>query len=241
MSNSLSEAKILLQKIQSLIDNLNTSNPISAIETDLIKDHLRRIYDITLNLKIEKEEQVSNEKQEKDMNPEIESHAIPPETNNKKEIIEDETPLEETVVIENTPMEEIPNIISRKPQSILHFEETPLPAENKIEEGTKQESKNFLNEKLASEKETLADKIKPKKTNDLRTSIDLNAKFFFIKELFKNDALAYEKAIRFLNGLTSMQDAEVYINKELAINYNWQNKDAALHKFLEAIKIKFQE
>ncbi|HET8964074.1 MAG TPA: hypothetical protein VFM99_09265 [Chitinophagales bacterium] len=241
MSNSLSEAKILLQKIQSLIDNLDTSNPNSAIETDLIKDHLRRIYDITMNLKIEKAEQVSNEKQEHVRVPKIESNAISPDTINKKEIIEDETPLEETVVIENNPIEEVPNIISHIPQSILHFEETPLPAENQIEEGPKHEAKNFLNEKLASEKETLADKIKPKKTNDLRTSIDLNAKFFFIKELFKNDALAFEKAIRFLNGLTSLQDAEVYINKELAINYNWQNKDAAMHKFLEAIKIKFQE
>lgn len=61
MSNSLSEAKILLQKIQSLIDNLDITNPNSAIETDLIKDHLRKLYDITLNLKIEKEVQVPNE------------------------------------------------------------------------------------------------------------------------------------------------------------------------------------
>lgn len=240
MSNSLSEAKILLQKIQSLIDNLDTSNPNSAIETDLIKDHLRRIYDITLNLKIENEEQVANEKPEKVIVPEIESNAIPSETTNKEEIIEEEIPMEEASV-ENSRIEEVPNINSHIPQSILHFEETPLPAENQMEESTKHESKNFLNEKLASEKETLADKIKPKKTNDLRTSIDLNAKFFFIKELFKSDALAYEKSIRFLNGLTSMQDAEVYINKELAINYNWQNKDAAMHKFLEAIKIKFQD
>ena len=61
MSNSLSEAKILLQKIQSLIDNLDITNPNSAIETDLIKDHLRKLYDITLNLKIEKEVQVPTE------------------------------------------------------------------------------------------------------------------------------------------------------------------------------------
>ena len=147
----------------------------------------------------------------------------------------------EEAAIKNKRIEEIINTISHIPQSILHFEETPLPIENQLEVSIIHESKNFLNEKLATEKETLADKIKPKKTNDLRTAIDLNAKFFFIKELFKSDALAYEKAIRFLNGLTSMQDAEVYINKELAINYNWQNKDAAMHKFLEAIKIKFQD
>ncbi|MBK6731635.1 MAG: hypothetical protein IPG60_12005 [Bacteroidetes bacterium] len=240
MSNSLSEAKILLQKIQSLIDNLDITNPNSAIETDLIKDHLRKLYDITLNLKIEKEVQVPNEKPEPDIVTKIESHAFPPETISSEEIIVEETPLEEAA-IKNKRIEEIINTISHIPQSILHFEETPLPIENQLEVSIIHESKNFLNEKLATEKETLADKIKPKKTNDLRTAIDLNAKFFFIKELFKSDALAYEKAIRFLNGLTSMQDAEVYINKELAINYNWQNKDAAMHKFLEAIKIKFQD
>ncbi|MBK8489244.1 MAG: hypothetical protein IPL48_15840 [Bacteroidetes bacterium] len=43
-----------------------------------------------------------------------------------EEIIVEETPLEEAA-IKNKRIEEIINTISHIPQSILHFEETPLP------------------------------------------------------------------------------------------------------------------
>lgn len=220
MSSSISEAKQLLYKIQSLMDNLDSTTTPSTLETDLVKDYLRRLYDIVLFLPAEKVQFQSETPKEDDAAPEPDVQPLHQEAKAETEIS----------------TESIAETESASIQDSFYFDAPEVPVND-----TTAESKHFLNEKLAREKVILADKIQNKKVDDLRTSIDLNEKFFFIKELFKNDSLAYDKAIRFLNGLTNFNDVQVYVAKELAVNYNWQNKTDAMERFLETVKVKFKE
>ena len=60
--------------------------------------------------------------------------------------------------------------------------------------------KNVLNDQHFPEKSTLADKIKVK-AGSLKDAIGVNRRFYFIKELFNNNANDYDKAVRFIDNL----------------------------------------
>ena len=209
MSNKLSEARLIMQKIQFLLGNLDTGTSQSKIELDLIRDYLRKLYDLTMDFDNTNESVPDTKQPERVIIPEVKTTNPPPETIRMQET-------EDRVEVKKE------NNRSEEPK-----------------EEMKLSDKHLLNQRLAMEKEILADKIKPKKSDDLRTAIDLNDKFYFINELFKGDAHAYDKAIRFLNGLGKMEDATVYVEKELAINYNWQSKQEAIERFMDSIKVKF--
>lgn len=97
---------------------------------------------------------------------------------------------------------------------------------------------NRINEKLAVEKKTLADKIKSKGGN-LKDLIGMNRRYYFIKELFQNHSEDYERAIRFLDNLTSLEDAKVYLDKELAVKYKWKSDLEAREKLERILADRF--
>ncbi|MFN3940188.1 MAG: hypothetical protein ACK4IY_06350 [Chitinophagales bacterium] len=216
--NPLAEAKMLVEKLSRMLNKLNLHSSVPQIEIDLMKDHLRRLYDLTNQF------QPDEAMEHKD--------ALTP-------VVE---PVKQTVPDLNT--KEISRSVEEEPlfnKKELRFEETEeihKPTEQKPNRITHEQS-SLLNEKLHAEKEILADKIKVKSTNDLRSIIDLNDRFFFTKELFNGDGYAFDKAVRFLNGITNFNDAKVYIEKELSLHYNWKLKQDAVNKFYQVIKSRF--
>lgn len=220
MLQSINEAKQLLQKIQFLINNLPADTEPSAIELDLIREYLRKMYAITYDWHNVKPDVMNSDSDQKIVRQEAPQITTTADTSKKENIVAKEEIEAPEMLQENNTTES-----SSDPAGALA---------DRVEK-----TMHFLNEKLAAEKEILADKIKTRKADDLRTAIDLNEKFFFINELFKGDALAFDKSIRFLNGLTSMQDAMVYIEKELGVNYDWKSKKEATEKFIKAISVKY--
>ncbi|HCK21482.1 MAG TPA: hypothetical protein DHW15_04780, partial [Bacteroidetes bacterium] len=86
---------------------------------------------------------------------------------------------------------------------------------------------------------TLADKINLPAGGSLKKQMDVNARFFFTRELFGNNQDAFDKAVRFIDNLASLEDANVYIEKELAVKYNWEKESKARSKFNDAVKLRF--
>lgn len=77
-----------------------------------------------------------------------------------------------------------------------------------------------------------------KKVDDLRTVININDKFSFMSELFKNNMRAYNDFIMYLNGLTSREEALAYV-AETADRYQWDNNSTAVQTFYKVFDKKF--
>ena len=77
-----------------------------------------------------------------------------------------------------------------------------------------------------------------KKVDDLRTVININDKFSFMSELFKNNMRAYNDFIMYLNGLTSREEAMAYVT-ETADRYQWDNNSTAVQTFYKVFNKKF--
>ncbi len=88
-------------------------------------------------------------------------------------------------------------------------------------------------------KKHFADKIHIPPSGSLKKQMDVNARFFFTKELFGNNQDAFDKAVRFIDNLGSLEDANIYIEKELAVKYNWERESKARSKFNDAVRLRF--
>ena len=92
-----------------------------------------------------------------------------------------------------------------------------------------------LGESLLSPK---SDTPLEKRVDDLRTVININDKFSFMSELFKNNMRAYNDFIMYLNGLTAREEALAYV-AETAERYQWDNNSTAVQAFYKVFDKKF--
>ena len=152
----------------------------SQLELDLIREKLRKVYDLTG--KIEPDGMQNAERRMQ--NAELKTENQPPTT----------------VILSEAE--------GHQPPTTDHVEEpaeVEMPAE--VEEHT--EDGTILAEKFMNgDDRTLAEKINKTVIQDLKTSIRLNDKFVFIKELFNNNVLEYNEAVDQLNSAGSMDKAE---------------------------------
>lgn len=77
-----------------------------------------------------------------------------------------------------------------------------------------------------------------RKVDDLRTVININDKFSFMSELFKNNMRAYNDFIMYLNSLTSRDEALSYV-RETAAQYKWDEESLAVKSFYKVFDMKF--
>jgi hypothetical protein len=77
-----------------------------------------------------------------------------------------------------------------------------------------------------------------RKVDDLRTVININDKFSFMSELFKNNMRAYNDFIMYLNGLTSREEALAHV-AEIADRYQWDKNSTAVQAFYKVFDKKF--
>ncbi|MBC8045754.1 MAG: hypothetical protein H7Y00_03075 [Fimbriimonadaceae bacterium] len=242
MENKITEMEILLDKMNRLFRNFKNSNQkINAIDIDLMKDYTKQFYellseyqsgeDVTITIQEKKNIQFINEPVIKHEYPKIE---IP-----KIEIPEIKTPEIKTPEVKVEPKEVIHKTEEKKPEPVINFTETKKRLAMIDDDEEETEMNTALHNKLPKNKKTLAHKIKTTKTVDLRQSIDLNDKFFFIRELFKGDHNAFDISIRHINNLTSMDEVKIYIESELSKKYNWQKDSESMERFYEVISEKF--
>lgn len=77
-----------------------------------------------------------------------------------------------------------------------------------------------------------------KKIADLRTVININDKFSFMKDLFQNNMKAYNDFIIELNGITERSEAERRVN-EVAALYHWDSNSLTAKKFFSIFDRRF--
>jgi len=77
-----------------------------------------------------------------------------------------------------------------------------------------------------------------RKVDDLRTVININDKFSFMSELFKNNMRAYNDFIMHLNSLSSRDEALAYV-ADTARLYSWDEASATVQSFRKIFDKKF--
>lgn len=74
---------------------------------------------------------------------------------------------------------------------------------------------------------------------DLKSSINLNDKLLFIKDLFNGYSLAYSEAIELLNRYTTFAEADAFLQTNYALKNNWADKPQTVEKLYAILRKKF--
>jgi hypothetical protein len=107
-----------------------------------------------------------------------------------------------------------------------------------------------VNESVATQGESLNDKLKEDKTEvmhvlkdapirDLRKAIGINDRFVFISSLFRGDESMYERCIKTINSFSIYPEAEYWMNRELKVKLGWEEDNEAAQHFYQLVKRRF--
>lgn len=102
------------------------------------------------------------------------------------------------------------------------------------------DDKSSVNDRLSLNNgdNSIGERMKHHHVANLKTAIDINHKFLFIRELFEGNSEAYNQAIDQLNEAPDMQKAQAILSG-YHDKYNWDEKSSALELFLDVIKRRY--
>ena len=115
---------------------------------------------------------------------------------------------------------------------------------------SKETSKNDLEEFAASytenpvfeRKQKMEVEEKPKSINDNINSglqIGLNDRIAFIKQLFNNSTDDYLRVLSQINSMDTFEEAQIFIQSKVRLDYNWAEKETYVDRFLLIIEKSF--
>lgn len=142
---------------------------------------------------------------------------------------------EETETVEETPIEE---------EHSISMEEVEIHTmQGSVHQEEVKESFRYVqsdvNERNKRDDDSLANKLKKTKIEDLKSAVALNQRFLFSNELFNGNMEAFNRALNELNHLENMDEALRYIDLQLSKNYNWKKDSDTVGEFLSLIERRF--
>ncbi len=81
-------------------------------------------------------------------------------------------------------------------------------------------------------------KLNSHKVSDLRTIININDKFMFMNELFRNNMKGYNDFIMQLNAISDRAEAQQHVDR-IATQYGWDSESLAVQTFYKVFDRKF--
>lgn len=157
-------------------------------------------------------------------------------------------------VVEKRPEPIVEKLPEKQPEPVA--EKKPLPVTEKQPEKVYQkhadQTKETIQEQLKKQAEnvvpfykttdappeSIADKLRQTKVEDLRKVIPLHEKFMYINELFEGDNGPYNAFVDAVSRCTTKSEAEAVI-AEAAARYKWDKVSKTCIKFTELIQRRF--
>lgn len=147
---------------------------------------------------------------------------------------------------EQLPIETVVNEVVEEPKEI-ELEKTQTISPTEEERPTRPLT---LNEILQKQRQTAASPVSNPLANpsaggdkdrvvDLKSSINLNDKLLFIKDLFNGYSLAYSEAIELLNRYVTFAEADAFLQTNYALKNNWADKPQTVEKLYAILRKKF--
>jgi len=155
----------------------------------------------------------------------------------------------EEAIPENSPGEEVSEAPTMSlsidfaaiTESVIQEEkpaEKPLPEPKKTGPDT-HASDTSINDKMAREESSLADKLSKSPIADLRKAVGLNQKFSFISALFAGDSKAYDQLMESLNAAPDYVEAARIVRDEMK-KRAWDIEDHNVLVLQNLIERRFQ-
>lgn len=216
--------EIKKQEITNLLDAINrvanqitdSVNGIPKIEKDILKEYLRKLYELVdgVEAEVEVEETIVKfkEKEEAKVFKAKSKLFITPETNEDEVEAKVEAKVEDEVEVEVEDEVEV-----------------------KVKEGSK--SINQMAKEKSLEK-TIGENIRSNSIDSLKKHIGINDKFQFINELFNGKMKTYNEAIEILDKMTEMTEAHSYL-KTFQDKFSWDVESPVYEQFMVYIMRRF--
>jgi hypothetical protein len=136
----------------------------------------------------------------------------------------------------------VPQPVERTQQTIEPVQQTEAPFAHDADLGSTIKHQPNLNELLASKSSvvniSLSESGRPVIT-DLKSSINLNEKLLFTKELFDGYNLAYAEAIDLVNKMPDFKSADKFLQANYAIKHKWASKPGTVEQLYDLLHQRF--
>lgn len=218
----------MISKVSELAEKINfmtqlSSFPhLSALELDLLMQHLRELYAELDAIRHPKTNSAKNQP--------VKDIVTEPAIEITKNIPEIKTPLQEFETKNAEP-------VSLPITDVKSLEKEPVT--NKESRTSLQERSNSafsLNEKLKVNAPEIHDKLSSK---SLRELIDFNKRFAIVNELFNGDTNLFAEALTQIDNAQTFSEADNYTQNELAKNLGWDTNSQSCKLFMKLVKQKF--
>lgn len=232
-----------LKRVELIIVNIRETGRVSDIERDIIMAKLRTMYEFIQFIQPDRDEYVI---QKTSAAKDILSPAPKPTADHTIEKTEQVIiPSEEIIELIIDPQPEKSAVVVSESQPLETIKQEESPKEVKKPEtkpkpeilAEKFETKGFLLETLSQYQNThnLSKKYQHTPIKDVFSAISLNDRFLFVKELFNNDAVLYQKTIEILNSSGSFNEAVQYLDTQ----FHWDYNESMVQKLLDLIHRRY--
>ncbi len=127
----------------------------------------------------------------------------------------------------NHVLDEVPTLAQQQPKVVYELNDTV------------QSDEVSINDKLKQPAIETGSKLQNEPIKDLRRAIGVNDKYGFIKELFRNDEVAYERSLKTINGFAILPEAEYWMQRELKYKLGWDDNNETVKKFYQLVRRRF--
>ena len=127
----------------------------------------------------------------------------------------------------NEVMEDVPTLVQQQPKVVYELNDTVQTDEPSI------------NDKLKQQVPETGNKLQSEPIRDLRRAIGINDKYLFIKELFRNDEVAYERSIKTINAFHILPEAEYWMQREMKYKLGWDESSPTVQMFYQLVRRRF--
>ncbi len=127
----------------------------------------------------------------------------------------------------NEAFEDIPTLAQQQPKVVYELNDTVQADEPSV------------NDRLKQQVAEPGNKLQSEPIKDLRRAIGINDKYLFIKELFRNDEVAYERSIKTINAFNILPEAEYWMQRELKYKMGWDDNNATVKTFYQLVRRRF--
>ncbi|MCP4123485.1 MAG: hypothetical protein GY751_17180 [Bacteroidetes bacterium] len=208
----LKEIEAHLLKIGSVNKNISSSGKFTQLESDLVKDHLRQLYELYDELNAIKDRPAPTE---------IAAPVAVPEE------VKDEV--------------ELPAVEAVQPEKAPEVASKPVEQEEAQDQEVEDEESVSLFEKFQSESATKEVNTKSLSDKPLKEIIPLNDKFMFIKEFFDNSISKYDEMLDKVENADKKDSAVDYMKKNVWSDEIFEKNEELIDRFINILDSKFKD
>ena len=123
--------------------------------------------------------------------------------------------------------------------TLAHQRQNKKPIVAKEINETANQEAGSVNDKLKEATTELSEKLNEASIKDLKKGIGVNDRFLYIKELFRDDEVMYERSIKTINNFSILPEAEYWIRRELKVKLGWVDTNETVKQFYHLVRRRF--